>query len=75
MISGNAAAVLLQMPWSSNKDSGLPFFNGKNMTRFLEEFDRLVAHHRLSEESRAESVVRFYSADQEYLVRNIPKHK
>src|SRR5262249_46713005 len=75
VVSGNAAAVLLQMPWSSNKNSGLPFFNGKNVTRFLEEFDRLASHHRLSDEDRAESVVRFCGADQEYLVRNMPEHK
>ena len=75
IVSGSAAAVLLQMPWSSNKDSGLPFFNGKNVTRFLNEFDRLAAHHRLTDEERAESVVRFCGADQEYLVRNMPEHK
>ena len=35
----------------------------------------LAAHHCLSEEGRAESVVRFCGADQEYLVRNMPEHK
>ena len=51
------------MSWSSSKDSGLLFFNGKNVTRFLEEFDRLAAHHRLSEGNRAKSVIRFYGGD------------
>ena len=54
-------AVLLQMPWGSTGSDGYPFFTGRNVSRFLSEYDALGDRNQCAPETRAEGVPRFSS--------------
>ena len=66
-------AVLNQMPFSSSADTGLPYFTGRNVTRFLEEFELLCDKAYKDYKSRYIFVVQYYDTTYREIIREIPK--
>ena len=60
---------VVPMPWGSNGKDGLPYFNGKNISRFLSEYESFCDLYNLAIEKRKASLLRYMSEDERERIR------
>ena len=65
-----ATVLMVNMPWGTSGNDGLPFFTGRNVSRFLSEYEALCERHQCKVEHRVEGVPRFAAADEQERLRS-----
>jgi len=71
----DAGKPWVPMPWGTSGNDGLPFFDGRNVSRFLEEFDAFCDLYGLEENKRGETAVRFTSEDEKDRIRGLDEYE
>ena len=63
------------MLYSLKLGTGLPYFTGKNVTRFLQKFDKLCDKFQKPPPGRCKRIQKYCDNNQREVIREIPEWK